>query len=414
MKKIYIYGLGKGKKILERCLLNENIQIIAYIDNYKSKEIDILDNIPVIAAKDLDNSFDFIIVTLMQYENVRNELIEIGVPINKIVCFFSFNDVNVEKNWGIIDIFKWHSELMWKDYTEKTIPTINNYGYEFYADKLTKEKQIPNIISYNKTVQLIKENKKCIARFGDNEFELILGRRRTNYQGIDTNLSIRLKEVLNSNLNNLLIAIADNYGSLDKYTDEAALAIRQYLGNGTREEHMQLLDMNKTYYDAYLSRPYIIYKDKAEAKNRFGNIKEIWNGQDLLIVEGEHTRFGVGNDLLSNANSVERILTLDKDCFNVYSDLLECVKEYGKQKIVLIILGPTATVMAYDLAKQNYWALDIGQFDVEYEWYLRQAKQRCEILYKTVSEVAKYEEVVTDNNSEYIQKYQNEIIKYVK
>ena len=38
--------------------------------------------------------------------------------------------------------------------------------------------------------------------------------------------------------------------------------------------------------------------------------------------------------------------------------------------MILIALGPTATVLAYDLAKQGYWALDIGHLDLEYEWYL--------------------------------------------
>ena len=37
----------------------------------------------------------------------------------------------------------------------------------------------------------------------------------------------------------------------------------------------------------------------------------------------------------------------------------------------MIALGPTATVLAYDLAEMGYWALDIGHLDLEYEWFLK-------------------------------------------
>ena len=50
--------------------------------------------------------------------------------------------------------------------------------------------------------------------------------------------------------------------------------------------------------------------------------------------------------------------------------LNEC-RKIKKGSLVLIALGPTATVLAYDLVKQGYQAIDIGHLDIEYEWYLR-------------------------------------------
>ena len=303
---------------------------------------------------------------------------------------------------------------MWKNYTEVVMPSIANYPYEIYADKLAERKEIPKIAPAEEAVEIILREKKCLARLGDGEFELILGRKRAKFQTLDEGIGIRLKSVLESNFDNLLIAIADNYGSLAKYTDEAASAIRQYLGTGTtREEHMKLLSLEKIYYDAYLSRPYLIYRNKENVETRFRNVQRIWSNQDVLIVEGMHTRFGVGNDLLDNAKSVQRILTEDRDCFELYDLLLQQVKEHGKSKLVLIILGPVATVMAYDLARENFWAIDIGQLDVEYEWYLRQVTERCDIPYKTVSEVSQYAPIETDVNVDYIKKYKSEIIKAV-
>lgn len=40
-------------------------------------------------------------------------------------------------------------------------------------------------------------------------------------------------------------------------------------------------------------------------------------------------------------------------------------------KTILIALGPTASVLAYDLALMGYHAIDIGHVDLSYEWLIR-------------------------------------------
>ncbi len=412
MQNVYIFGLGKGKQILDKCIRKSDIVIVGYIDNYcQLKE---LDGIPIINNKQIDKSIDKIIISLMKYDGVKEELVNLGVSENKIICFYSIEDVNNCLYWDVIDEYKWKQELLWNDYFERIIPTVENISYEIYASQLEERKEIPSIINAEKTVNMLVESQKSLARFGDNEFEIILGRKRTNYQDVNGKLADRLLQVLESKLDDLIVAIADNYGKLDKYTNDAAEAIRQYLGRGTRAAHMSLLDMNRTYYDAYLSRPYIIYRDKENASQRFDNIKRLWNGKDLLIVEGTSTRFGVGNDLINNAKSVERILTLDKNCFDVYDHLLECVCTYGTGKLIMIILGPVATVMAYDLCEKGFRAIDIGQLDTEYEWYLRGVTERCDIPNKTVSEVIKYDDIETDETLDYMRKYRSEVIAEIR
>lgn len=186
-----------------------------------------------------------------------------------------------------------------------------------------------------------------------------------------------------------------------------------YMRKEVREYHMSMLDKNRQYYDAYLSRPYIMYRDKTGAKRRFDNIKKIWDNQDVLIVEGEYTRFGVGNDLLENASNISRILAPGKNAFSKYEEIFAAVKEFGQNRLILITLGPTATIMAHDLAKEGFWAIDIGQFDVEYEWYLRNMTERCDIPYKCVSEVKQTHDIITDDNESFIKKYKSEIIRRI-
>lgn len=410
MKKIYIFGMGKGKQFVERCLLKDQITCIGFVDNYRADMEKAAGGIPVIRQEDVKNEFDYLIVTLMKYEDTRRDLIRQGVMQEKIICFFDFSDAGNEEYWDILDSYKWRTELMWRHYTNIMMPAFQNLDYEIYGDVKEVREQCPKIIDVDRTAEILLKEKKSLARFGDNEFALISGQIRTNYQKADSILGKRLKEVIHAQEDNLLIAIANDYGRLDQYTDQAAEDIRSYMSRDVRKQHMELLDLNREYYDAFVSRPYMIYRDKSKAGKRFEDIQKIWDGQDLLIVEGEYTRFGVGNDLLDHAATVSRILVPSKNAFSKYDEILSEVRRQGRDKLILAILGPTATVLAYDLAREGYWIIDIGQLDVEYEWYLRGVEERCDIPYKTVSEVMQYGEILSDENEDYIRRYQSEVI----
>lgn len=389
---VYIFGLGKGKKYLDRCLL-KTVSICGYIDNYRAGTMIAFAGKPVIRQNALCDSYNYIIITLLEYDDVRRSLIDDGIEQKKIISFFDFTDASNEEYWKVIDPYKWRTELMWKYYLEILKPTMDNLNYELYANSEIVRKKCPQIMDVERTIQILYNEKKCLARFGDNEFELMFGRLRTNYQDTNTKLADRLKEVLNSHEDNLLIAIADNYGSLAKYTDEAARDIRMYMTKEVRENHIQLLDLNRQYYDAYLSRAYLMYRDKTNVKNKFDNIKKIWDNKNVLIVEGRYTRFGVGNDLLENAKDVKRIIVPDKNAFEKYDEIIKAVRFYGKNKLILSIIGPTATVLSYDLAREGYWIIDIGQLDTEYEWFIRGVDKRCSLKYKNVSEAINYEAI---------------------
>lgn len=48
--------------------------------------------------------------------------------------------------------------------------------------------------------------------------------------------------------------------------------------------------------------------DKVTSQNQIEKIMTIWEGRELLIVEGETSRLGVGNELFSKVRSIRRIL----------------------------------------------------------------------------------------------------------
>lgn len=69
--------------------------------------------------------------------------------------------------------------------------------------------------------------------------------------------------------------------------------------------------------------------------------------------------------------SIRRILCPAENAFDRYEEILkECLKQ-SRDKLFLIALGPTASVLAFDLAREGYHAVDIGHADITYEWLLR-------------------------------------------
>jgi glycosyltransferase family protein len=106
-----------------------------------------------------------------------------------------------------------------------------------------------------------------------------------------------------------------------------------------------------------------------------------------LIIEGEKSRLGVGNDLFNNSKSIKRILCPAENAFNVYDKIIYQTKKIDKSILILLALGPTSTVLAYDLYKLGFQVIDVGHIDIEYEWFLRKAKKRMKIRNKYVNEV---------------------------
>ena len=82
---------------------------------------------------------------------------------------------------------------------------------------------------------------------------------------------------------------------------------------------MSFLDTERVYGDAEITRPYMELQDKSPSMKIFETFKSIFSEKKIIIIEGEYTRFGVGNDLLKKALSVQRILVPPINAFSAYN-----------------------------------------------------------------------------------------------
>lgn len=262
-----------------------------------------------------------------------------------------------------------------------------NAIYELSDPRNSVDFFYPHIENQDVLLDKLINERKSLARFGDGEFSLMDLVPRQRFQQPHPELAQKLIETITANEERLLVGIADNYGDLSKYTEQAKLEIRSYMTYETREKHSKFLSENKTYYDAYISRPYMMYRDKENAGQRFIKLKKLWEQRDIIIIEGFYSRLGVGNDLFNNAKSIKRILGPANNAFDKYYEILNYASsQVNKDALFLLALGPSATAMAYDLTKCGYQAIDIGHIDLEYEWYMQGATTRTSVTNKANNE----------------------------
>ena len=248
------------------------------------------------------------------------------------------------------------------------------------------EKSKIKILNIEDSINKILIERKSIARFGDGELDLILG-KDLDFQAYDERLSHRLEEILRSNQDFCLIGIPDVINKFNNLTEESEIFWIKNM-NRTRKIWLKYINEDMEYATANLTRLYIRYKDRSNTGKYFSMLKEIWKDRDIIVCEGAKTRVGVGNDLLDDCRSVRRIICPSENAFSKYDEILNRLKQEPKDTLILFALGPTATVLAFDLAKEGYQALDMGHFDIEYEWYKRNAKKQEKIANKYTNEVS--------------------------
>jgi len=268
----------------------------------------------------------------------------------------------------------------------------------------------PEVATLVETLNHIIEHKSSICRYGDGEFNIALG-NEIGFQHLGNDMPQRMSEVLESEEDNILIGIPDIFDSLEAFEGYTKFFWEEY--RLTKLDNLKrLFPKQRKYYNSFITRFADFAVDQTDVVIPL--FRQIWDKRDVYIVEGEQTRIGVGNDLLDNAANIYRILAPAKNAYDVYDRIVESVQKHAPVgALIIIALGPTATILAYDLAKMGYQALDLGHFDIQYECHLRGISSKTPIPGKYVNEAAKAGQTVDDsaiNDS----RYEKSIIDIIK
>ena len=243
-----------------------------------------------------------------------------------------------------------------------------------------------NIMTSTETIDYIINHKVSVSRFGDGEY-YIMSDKHSNFQINDEVLKKRLIEVLTVPVSNHLVCLPYTFISLKPYRKTTRRIWRNFIVFNNDLIHC-MTPSHTLYGDALFTRFYMIMRNKSKALESVVAFKQLWHGKNICVVEGYYTKFGIGNDLLDACADVTRILCPPTNAFSKYDDILNCITtKIPKTTLILCALGMTATVLAYDLSKLGYMAIDIGHLDIEYEWAMISAKDKSPIKGKSVNEL---------------------------
>ncbi|MCH5248447.1 MAG: DUF1792 domain-containing protein [Lachnospiraceae bacterium] len=224
--------------------------------------------------------------------------------------------------------------------------------------------------------ELINTNKSMI-RYGDGEITMIRGRSLV-LQQVEPEIIEGLKRMLNYEYDGMIVTIPEIFGDLSIYRKESRQFWKDHL-LFSRKVYEKYCNPEREYYNTSVSRFYNYMSDKSKCEKWIDKIKLIWKDKDVVVVEGERTHNGAGNDLLDSAGSVERIIGPSSDAYGKLDELMECCRQYPKDRLFLVSLGVAAKFLTERLFLEGYRSLDIGHLDMEYEWYLHKADKKEKI-----------------------------------
>lgn len=227
---------------------------------------------------------------------------------------------------------------------------------------------IVQIINELETIKKLQEG-YSIARFGDGEFRLING-KDICFQKNDEKLSNKLLEIVKQeNISDkLLVAIPPFFASyiysVPNHMDNEKVITywRKYMKNKDSINIWKLLE-NKIYYSSFISRLESFDLDYREIIKE--EIKKIWIDKKIILVVNHDKYKSIKNKINEyiGYQKIEIIIFCpDQNAYDKYGDIYsECTK-YSREYIHLLMLGPTASVLASELTKLGYQSIDIGSF----------------------------------------------------
>ena len=251
-------------------------------------------------------------------------------------------------------------------------------------DMLGKQLDPIQVKGIDETLDYIIENKSSLVRFGDGEINMLAG-HSIPYQDYDEELVSIMRDIIGQeSRKELVVCLPDAFTDRFRFTSWAIPFWKDHMDHYM--DFYRELCSDSWYGSTFVSRPYIDFEDKSQAKAQFEKLKSIWKNRDLLIVEGATSRSGVGNDLFNEANSIKRIICPSHSAFSRVHEIEQEIEKYAAGCLILCMLGPTAKVLTYHLNQKGYQVLDIGHIDSEYEWMKMGAKTKVKFSHKHTAE----------------------------
>ena len=246
-----------------------------------------------------------------------------------------------------------------------------------FVYELHRRNLLPNrlkVLSVDETLDVLLNTNKSMVRFGDSDLVMISG-RNTIFQTAALEITEGLRRIIGYQYEDLIVTIPDIFDDLDIYLPASKAFWQDHL-LFFRKAYYKYCNTNKAYYNTTVSRGYVTLADKSRSGGWFEKFRHVFSGKDLVMVEGCTAHNGVGNDLFAEAASVQRIVCPSSNAYRVRDRILEECLKFDQDKLFLFALGVTAKALVEEMFLRGYRVIDIGNLDMEYEWFLRKATKK--------------------------------------
>lgn len=231
--------------------------------------------------------------------------------------------------------------------------------------ELEQAKDFPKVLDMFETVKLLNNSNKSFCRFGDGEIALLHDKQGGVFQKYDPKLAALLQKALSSQLDDLLVGVFYYFFHLPPQLLQRQQIFFSCNGRPLRHKLQQYMLTDITYGDALVSMPYHLY-ESFDFNSYYMEIGKLWEGKDIVMICGKTVFDKIKYNCFDSARSIEYIYGPRVNAFDKYDSLLEKALATDPAKIKFLILGQTATALAYDLCRHGHRAIDIGHLAKDY------------------------------------------------
>lgn len=266
-------------------------------------------------------------------------------------------------------------------------------AYWWYVRVLREE--TVKVHTIDETLDELIHTDKSLVRFGDGEIIMIQG-KNLKLQKASAEIGEGLKRILAYEDENLCVSVQGIFDGMELYHANSRQFWKDHL-LFFRKVYKKYCNPQRVYCDTAVTRCYYAFADKSPCQGWFDKFKKVWDNKKVVVVEGTRSHNGVGNDLFATAASVERILCPPSDAYGARERIVEACKEYDTSYLFLISAGVAAKFITEELFLAGYRVIDIGNLDMEYEWFLsgatgKQPVAKHEIVGEEANRAAGYTE----------------------
>jgi len=267
---------------------------------------------------------------------------------------------------------------------QNILQTLGFVEDKYYYELMDTRPFKPKILDVSSGIKKLISSGKSFCRLGDGEVKLMNG-INLDFQQYDKMLAEKLLQILQDEQTNCYVGINRYYWYFrDDIERNANPYHRRYYTfqiPPIRKFFAEHCNKNKTYIDSCLGG-YMSNKSLAFCEERFNQLKKLFQNRKLLIVAGETVFNNITYDFFDVATQKEFLFAPRVNAWSQFDSIMEKILTYPKDFLITLILGPTATVLAYELSKLGYTAYDIGHVPKDYDAFRKNADRSAGAIAK--------------------------------